>query len=326
MFSAFTRFLQEEVSNSIFNGAIATIFAREFLEGAVIIGNYRTAINKSEHWKSSDHQNQALLEVTKSAAFASLVAITIVIVVGIILAIVSKELNDKVLETIEGVSKVIAAVCILQLSLKIPTWLGLYEKVSILPCKEKVPSFANNSLEEHQESEVMTISEIRFNVAWNIWREVAECGVFLIPFFLQGNGKAVPISALVGIAVAVVLGGVSYYACQLMKSKFWVAFFMATLTGFLSIGLFVGGIHEFEEVLGESPDVYEITNEFWSSKRLPMAILVPFGYSWHRTIVQMVCFWSWLVLSVALHTLKFRASEKYRSNIVSDPEKGVIQE
>jgi len=28
-------------------------------------------------------------------------------------------------------------------------------------------------------------SELLFNVAWNIWRAIAEIGAFLIPFFLE---------------------------------------------------------------------------------------------------------------------------------------------
>ena len=87
---------------------------------------------------------------------------------------------------------------------------------------------------------------------------------------------------------------------------------MALLTGFLSVGLFTGGAHEFEEVAGESPDVYTIDNEFWLSETLPMVILVPFGYSWHRTIVQMACFWLWTALGLLLHFLKYRATKKYR--------------
>ena len=297
---------------TIFNVAIATIFAREFLEAAVIIGNYRTAINKSEHWKSPEDQKIALKEVTKSAAVAALVAILVVIAVAIPLAILGTELDDRVVEIIEGTSKIVAAICILQLSLKIPVWLGVYAKVPILPCRQKVPAFANHSLDEHEESEILSIKEIRFNVAWNIWREVAECGIFLIPFFLYGGGKAIPISALVGIAIALFLGGLSYIALQRMSSKFWLTLIMVLLTGFLSVGLFTGGAHEFEEVFGETRDVYEIENPFWSSKSLPMVILKPFGYSSSRTIVQITCFWLWTGFAAALHFLKYRATKKYR--------------
>mmetsp|Transcript_11019 Transcript_11019/g.15892 ORF Transcript_11019/g.15892 Transcript_11019/m.15892 type:complete len:342 (-) Transcript_11019:56-1081(-) len=298
--------------NTIFNIAIATIFARELLEGAVIIGNYRAAIDKSEHWKCSEDQQRALREVTKSAVFAALVAIIVVIAIAVPLSILGTTLDPHVVAIIEGSSKIIAAVCIMQLSLKIPMWLGIYEKVPLLPCRKKLPTFANHSLDEHEESEILTIKEIRFNVAWNIWREVAECGLFLIPFFLYGAGKAIPVSALVGIGIALFLGGLSYIACHFLKSKFWLALLMALLTGFLSVGLFTGGAHEFEEVAGESPDVYTIDNEFWSSETLPMVILVPFGYSWHRTIVQMACFWSWTALGLLLHFLKYRATKKYR--------------
>jgi len=316
MYTTLMRFLssdeQSGLESSVFNIAIATIFAREFLEGIVIIGNYRTAINKSEHWKNPEEKKKALREVTKSAAFAALVAILIVVVVAVILGLLATELDDRVVEIIEGVSKIVAAVCILQLSLKIPTWLGLYEKVSILPCRKKVTTFANHSLEEHAEKEVMTLKEIRFNVAWNIWREVAECGIFLIPFFLDGSIKAIPISALVGIAIAGFLGLLLYIATRFMKSKFWLALIMTTLTMFLSIGLFTGGAHEFEEVLGETPDVYVIENPFWSSKSLPMAILKPFGYSSSRTVLQIVCFWTWTVFGTLLHFLKYRSTKKYR--------------
>ncbi len=308
------RFLSEDeaTENTLFNVAIATIFAREFLEAAVIIGNYRTAINRSEHWKTEDKQ-QALKAVTWSASFAALVAILVVVVLGIILGVLASELDDRVVEIIEGVSKIVAAVCILQLSLKIPVWLGLYEKLPILPCRQKVPTFANHSLDEHEEKEIISLKEIRFNVSWNIWREVAECGVFLIPFFLNGSAKAVPISALIGIAIALFLAGLMYIATICLKSKVWLAFFMTTLTLFLAVGLFTGGAHEFEEVLGETRDVWEAENPFWSSKSLPMVILKPFGYSSSRTVLQIVCFWVWTALGVTLHYLKYHNTKKYRA-------------
>jgi hypothetical protein len=57
-----------------------------------------------------------------------------------------------------GVSELVAAVAVLQLSIKIPVWLGLYENVSILPCREHPSSFANHSLEETAIAEVATIT------------------------------------------------------------------------------------------------------------------------------------------------------------------------
>jgi high-affinity iron transporter len=187
--------------------------------------------------------------------------------------------------------------------MKIPVWLGMYLKVSMLPWKKKKTAI----------TDIMKLSfkEIRFNVAWNIWREVAECGVFLIPFFLGTGAKAIPLSALVGIAISLVIGVGIYIANQRMQNKFWLTFFMSGLTLFLAVGLFVGGCHEFEEVAGETPKVWVIEDPFWSHKALPMVILKPFGYSSSRTVLQITTFWLFLAFGLLLHYLKYRATQKY---------------
>jgi high-affinity iron transporter len=297
--------------DSLFNVAIATIFAREFLEAAIIIGNYRTVINKNEKW-DDERKAAALKEVTRAAAFASFIAILVVIAVAVPLGILSKDLDDDVVKVVEGVSKVVATVCILQLSLKIPQWLGLYWKVSIVPCKNKDKKHSKEDLGN------LTTREIRFNVAWNIWREVAECGVFLIPFFLGTGAEAIPISALVGIAIAAVLGFGIYIANHKMANKFWLAFFMSGLTLFLAVGLAVGGLHEFEEVWGMTKNVYTIENENMSHKKFPMVVFKVFGYSASRSVLQITTFWLTLALGLTLHYLKWTATKKAMANYVPE--------
>lgn len=297
----------------LFNVAIATIFAREFLEGAIIIGNYRTVINKNEDW-DEETKKGALKNVTYSATIASAVAIVVVLALAIPLGVLSKELNEKTIEIIEGVSKVVASICILQLSVKIPVWLNIYWKVSIFPWK-------NKEIKRPGQAE-LTLGEIRFNVAWNIWREVAECGVFLIPFFLGTGAKAIPLSALVGIAVSLVLGFGIYIANHRMKSKGWLAFFMSGLTLFLAVGLFVGGLHEFEEVWGETKKVWTIDNPNMSHKEFPMVIFKPFGYSSSRTVLQITSFWCFLSIGLGYHFLKYRATKDMQARYYAEyPEK-----
>jgi len=307
--------MSDEDPNSLFNIAVATIFAREFLEGSLIIGNYRTAILRCEE-STEEEKNEKLKNVTIAASFATLVATLVILAVAIPLGVLSSELDDRVVEIIEGVSKVIAAICIMQLSLKIPVWLGVYAKVPLLPCKKNLCMWGNGSYQEKKVEKDVGISmkEIRFNVAWNIWREVAECGVFLIPFFLGNNVKSIPISALAGIAIALVLGGLIYIANFKFENKFWLAFFMSGIMFFLSVGLFVGGLHEFEEVGGETPDVYVISDPGLSSKELPMAMLKPFGYSSSRTVLQICSFWLWLAFGLLLHFLKWRNTKIARAN------------
>lgn len=286
--------------SDLFDVAIATIFAREFLEGAIIIGQYRTVILRSPDWQDPERQKQALKTVRNAAALAAFVAILVCIAVAVPLAILSRDLNDRAAEIIEGVSKIVAAICILQLSLKIPKWLGLYH---------------SKKVNEDGVVVGLTLRSIRFNVAWNIWREVAECGIFLVPFFLGNDPKAaIPISAVVGIAVGTVLGLLIYLGNQRLKNKFWLAFFMSAVLFFLSTGLFVGGAHEFEEITAGSSDdlkvVWQVQNSFWEDDRFPMVILKPFGYSSTRSPLQIACFWSWVVVGLLLHFWKWYSSKK----------------
>jgi high-affinity iron transporter len=320
--------------------AIMTIFAREMLEGTVIMGQYRTVIKRSPEWEEPERQKEGLKAVNMAALFACILALVTIAIVAIPLALLSKNLDPRVVEFIEGISKLVAAVCVLQLSLKIPKFLGVY------PSKKGEDGLTVG----------LSLKSIRFNVAWNIWREVAECGAFLLPFFLTGEGaKAIPLSGVIGIAVGGLMGVGIYYANKMLKNKAWLAAFMATLLLFLSVGLFTGGCHEFEEIYGETPKVYNIgyarklqsddvvhasddvvhasddvvhagesgfqsddvvskekVLTFWSEKKLPFALLKPFGYSAGRTQLQIACFWSWLTLGICLHIWKYISSKKLR--------------
>jgi ABC-type proline/glycine betaine transport system permease subunit len=94
------RFLSEispddDIGNGLFNVAIATIFAREMLEGAIIIGQYRTVIQKMDGWED-DMKTQALQIVNRSAAWASLVAVVVVLAIAIPLGVLSQDLNESV--------------------------------------------------------------------------------------------------------------------------------------------------------------------------------------------------------------------------------------
>lgn len=280
----------------VFNIAVTTIFAREVLEGTIIIGQYRTVIKKSPDFQEEGKKNEALRAVTVAAIYASLVAILVVIAVAVPLGITAKQLDDNVVTIIEGVSKVVAAVAILQLSTKCPKWLGYYTSKKV----------ADDGLVRG-----LSTKSIKFNVAWNIWREVAEVGVFMIPFFLGNDALVeIPVSALIGIVVGLVGGLGVYYASIHMENKFWLTFFLSAVTGMLSVGLFVGGCHEFEEVWGETKKVWTIEGEFWNHKKLPMAIFKPFGYSSSRTVLQICCFWLWFALLLGAHYFKYKQSQK----------------
>jgi high-affinity iron transporter len=291
----------------LLNFAVITIFAREVLEGGIIIGEYRTVILRTKWDRETDGmtQNEALRAVTISALVAAAVALVLCAAIAIPLAVLSRDFDDKTAIIIEGASKIVAAICILGLSLKMPKFFGLYySKSQVINGKPEHPDLA-------EASHGLTKRSIRFNVAWNIWREVAECGVFLIPFFLTGDEiKAIPLSALVGFVTGGLVCVGIYYANQRMKNTVGLTVFTVGLLLILSTGLFSGGCHKFEMAYGYTPIVWQMEDEFWSVDRLPMTIFKPFGYSDTRTVLQMVCFWVWLFFSLFLHWRKYKLCRK----------------
>lgn len=283
-----------------FDIGIATIFAREVLEGSIIISQYRTVLLRSDEWEG-ERQRLALRAITLSAIGAGLVAFALCLVVGIILAILGNDLDDKVSDIIEGVSKIVASICILQLSLKFPKWLGVYPSTS-------------------RDKELgLTLGEIRFNVAWNIWREVAECGVFLIPYFLAGSLEEIPLSAIIGVAISLVLSLLMAYANR-TGSQYGVCVFMTLLTSMLSTGLFVGGCHEFEVALGETPQLWYINGDFWDKNKFPMTLFYPFAYTQKPTVLHIVTLIFWATLTIFLHFRKYRLSTKAAAQLASSEE------
>jgi len=358
---------------SLINFAVVTIFVREVLEGAIIIGEYRTIIVRSDRGclKAGIQKDEALREVTLSALFATALALLVIAAVAIPLAVLSRSFDPATSKIIEGVSKIVAAISLLQLSLKLPRFLGVYG--SAKKKNKDVRRKATRDTEEDDEDEEeeqreedscvdgeasdadaedpeaaggdgseaagdygcsgsandgdadnedavdddgsdddgMTLSSIRFNVAWNIWREVAECGVFLIPFFLSGEDlEAIPLSALIGAVVGMALGVGIYYANKRFTNKLGLTVFAVLLLVVLSAGLFTGGCHNLEGEIGTTRQVWQIDGDFWSVDRLPMTILKPFGYDDTRTVLQIVCFWSWLAFAALLHFRKYWISPK----------------
>jgi high-affinity iron transporter len=301
-------------SKALLDFAVITIFARETLEGGIIIGEYRTVIMRTKWENSPITKKIALRAVTTSALLAALVAVVVCAAIAIPLAILSKDFDPDTAKIIEGVSKIVAAICLLQLSLKMPKFFGLYySKAQVKKIDE------GEILDETMDSQGMSLQSIRFNVAWNIWREVAECGVFLIPFFLTGEGIiAIPLSAVVGFLIGGIVCVLIYYANHYFRSTKALTIFTVALFLILSTGLFTGGCHNFEKVYGYTPTVYVIEGDFWSIDRLPMTIFKPFGFSDTRTVLQICCFWTWLFFGLILHYLKFKKCKKPPSVCTND--------
>ena len=283
---------------------IATIFAREFIEAFVIVGNYRRLVQTSA-W-SDERKKQGLKTIWLASAGALTVAFIMILATAVALSQARKKVDKNTIRIIEGVSKVVAGFTIATLCVKVPKWFEAYGAGLVASKKMTAAKAA---------MDVLTFSELRFNVAWNIWREMAEIGVFLIPSFISTDGVAIPLSALSGIAIAVVFGGGIYLVSRQLTDKRYLAAFMSTVLGLLACGLFSYGCHEFEEVWGETEVAYRMPPGF-SHSQLPLAVIKPFGYSDHPTVLQLCTFYLFAAMLVLAHVrqwLKFKRMAAQRA-------------
>mmetsp|Transcript_2362 Transcript_2362/g.6142 ORF Transcript_2362/g.6142 Transcript_2362/m.6142 type:complete len:305 (-) Transcript_2362:31-945(-) len=293
----------------LWNLGVAVIFAREFLEAGIIIGQFRTLINKSEWDDDRKRNSHKILWASAGAAF--MVALIMIIATGIGLNVASAEFPKWLAELIEGVSKLVAAFSLAILSFKIPEWLGVYE--------------AEHEMEELDNT--LTPAQLRFNVGWNIWREMAEIGAFLFPFFLNPNfdPASIPLSALAGIAIALVLGAMLYFGNQRLNNKGPLAASMATIIGWLGVGLFTGGMHEMEEAVYYSgigdmtPKVFYLPMSM-DHKNFPFVVAKIFGYSRTPTVLMICSFWIFGALVVGWHFKLWYFSKKARETSASSVE------
>lgn len=201
---------------SLLDFAVITIFAREFLEGSIILGEYRTIIFRGGPGllEAGVSPKDALRAVHMAAYVAIALALLVIAAIAIPLIALSSTFDDKTSKIIEGVSKMVAGVCLLQLSLKLPKFLGVYgscKKKKEQP-KKDTPAHKDTAGEEslsgtftdnetkgnandttitpttttsnasaptptptvdEEEAHVgqLSLRNMRFNVAWNIWRE-----------------------------------------------------------------------------------------------------------------------------------------------------------
>ena len=145
--------------------AVITIFAREFLEGSIILGEYRTIIQRGgpSVLPRGVTPAQAHAAVWTAAWVAIAAALLLIAVLAILLSVLSRNFNDKTSKIIEGLSKMVAGVCLLQLSLKLPKFLGVYGSCKQHKKKQQQPPTSDQTEPAQKEdtASVATDNETR---------------------------------------------------------------------------------------------------------------------------------------------------------------------
>lgn len=280
------------MSVQLWSVPIASIFAREFMEATIIIGNFRTLVKRAD-WDEA-RKTAAHREIWVSSFIAFFVAFLAILGLGIGLSQAGQGLSKYWVHIIEGISKMVAGIAIAALSLKVPFWLGIYRN------KKEEEKHAQEDAKVVEKFK-MSASELRFNIIWNVWREMAETGAFLIPAFLNGNELAIPLSGVIGVAIGVALGLSIYFGNKHLKEKKYLAAFMAVFLGCLASGLFTGGIQYIElETWGRSRTAFVFPNAY-AHWKLPFTLLKPFGYYSNPSVLMIGVYWAYAFLIACGH-------------------------
>ena len=175
---------------------------------------------------------------------------------------------------------------------------------------------------------------IFFAIYWNVWREVCSIGIYVTPSLINRLeshvSSPVPLSLVLGIAIGLGIGVPVHGLHRFMARKHCaiaLTIIATMVTGGLACGLFSDAMLTYEAALANWStsftnstflDAFPTDAAFtlsdctmasedciWASDALPMALLVPFGYSTAPSWAQLLSFCGLALFLLLLHSLSF---------------------
>jgi len=228
------------------DSSIACIVAREFLEGTMFITSHFGAVTKCaklEQEQKVEYYRRFLLS-SAGGLFCGL-AVSLGVGFGLKTAFENGEGTEAEvgMEAGEGASKLIGAILVCKMMFKMPKWFGIsnYGRIEnqeyVIP-NTIVPDDVLDSKEK-----------MGFNLFWNIFREMAECGSFVaIEGFLNPRafntlGWSVSVGLAASFATFIIIGLSMKYSTGHVAGVT-----CSIIIQMLAVGLFTGAAHAFEEV------------------------------------------------------------------------------
>lgn len=303
----------------VLNGTIVALIAREFIEGAMFIMTHVGAIMHVTSLSFTDKMYY-LRAMLAGILTGLLLGILVSLAVGYSLkvAIHDEEGVDYGVEGFEAVSKLIGAIVVSSLTLKLPRWFGMsnfqYETNKKVIDSENIES-----------RYVMAMS-----LFWNILRETIEAGVICAVIIvleeeaMEEGKESWPESIVVGAAVAVGVGGFLALGAKYVSTKGFglIAIFISQL---LAVGLWTGSAHAFEEIYAENHEDADgnhmETGIIWEKEDNAGFTLDGFGFMGLKhewTQLQLSVFIIFHVLLIGLSVWKHYFGWRYTPAFVSD--------
>ena len=262
----------------------AVLWAREGTELAILTAAFLA--------KYPGHKGKIMITATTTAVGTS----AVILVTGVLLDPLGKEVPEKWSDLIEGLTKSVACVVFFRWSVAISQ--SFFGQVQALPAT----------------GNVVIATAIILPVVGNSLRESAEGSIGTLKLITSRQYGAVTLLLIPGAIVSFTwlgayrshIPGLSRLSCPsclsaLGRSNKYVAL---VALGLLGAGMLSDAMHEFEELAGESPVIWDARNhtlingqyDFWSDDRFPMAVFSLIGYRDHPTVVSTI---SWFLYTAA---------------------------
>lgn len=224
------------------DSAIVTLIAREIFEGFMFTTTHVKAVTKNE-LLNEEEKKICLRRLWYGLALGGLAGLIISLSVGFALSAALHQIEDADwgIEIGEGISKAIAGIFVIDLSLKIPKWLGI-----------------SNYVQREEESvKAETGIMLSASLFWNVLREASEAGILtaITVLLASYNAETTVISVFVGIAAAIAGGGLIMFGI-LYFNRLASALLATVITMMLATGLLVGAAHEFEEAFEHTQNTH----------------------------------------------------------------------
>lgn len=217
---------QDEYAN--FDFAIMAIFATYVFEVSTEFGNQRSRLYSSKFWHSSDKRLDKAVKAMRISTFQAIsLSLATIIASAIGISLPTRNLDERMVWILEGLSLLFASVVIGRLSFGVARWAGVYYKI----------------WEEPSEEDSHTIKELQFKSRWGYYRLFGRFFFFLLPFFQGVNALTIPLSMVAGIGAGFFADAFVFLARRKEKYKRPIVVCFIVIGVFGSSWLLASGIY-----------------------------------------------------------------------------------
>jgi hypothetical protein len=163
-----------------------------------VVGEFRFNLFRSPDWEGDESKlQQGLKEIRNASIFAIIIALIFIIVGAIGVSLTTRNLDDRMIVIVQGISSITCAVILVIMSFEAPKRTGVYY---------------SRVHEEHGLPVGKCLKALRFHVLWSIWGQFGFMYFLLWPFYCSSDALTISISIMTGIALGLFLVGCIYFA------------------------------------------------------------------------------------------------------------------